>query len=136
MELARAKVEQHLWFGPHWYLLPMLQYRGEVLYVYECFQRWTTHIVGILAALNRCYDRGGLKGVARFLDNLPVKPEDVARRLRGCYEVEAEVALDEFRRLIEEVFELVEEHMPEIDVREARRIFSHPPLASDDPPRR
>ena len=134
MELARAKVRKHLWFGPHWYLLPMLRDRGEVLYVYEFFHRWTRHIVGILAALNRRYDRGELKGVALFLDNLPIKPEDVSLRLQSCYEMKAETALDEFHRLIEEVFDLVEEHMPEIDAHEARRIFNHPPLASDNPP--
>lgn len=136
LELARAKVRQHLWFGPHWYMLPMLRDRGEVLYIYEFFHRWTKNIVGILAALNRRYDRGELKGVAPFLDSLPVKPKDVARRLRSCYEIEAEVAIEEFHHIIEEVFNLVEEHMPEIDTREARRIFNHPPLASDDPPQR
>jgi len=135
-ELARAKVRQYLWFGPHWYLLPMLRDRGEVLYIYEFFHRWTKNIVGILSALNRRYDRGELKGVTLFLDNLPIKPKDVARRLQGCYEVEPEIALAEFHRLIEEVFNLVEEHMPEIDAHEARRIFNHPPLASDDPPQR
>ena len=134
VELARAKVSQHLWFGPHWYLQPMLQDRGEILYVYEFFHRWTRNIVGILAGLNRRYDRGELKGVALFLENMPIKPKDVVGRLQSCYRMEAETALDAFHQLIEDVFDLVERDMPEIDTHEARRIFNHPPLASDHPP--
>lgn len=133
-ELADAQVRQNLWFGPHWYLRPMLRDRGEVLYVNAFFHRWTNQIVAILAALNRRYERGDLKGVAAFVEKLPIKPAHVVSRLQACIDGDAEAAIDQFHQLIEEIYDLLADHMPHIDQTEARRIFNHPPLASHEPP--
>jgi hypothetical protein len=76
----------------------------------------------MLLGLNRRY-HPGLKWMDRHGAALPVAPPDLSARFKQMFRSEPLVGAHRMRELVEETFALVEQHAPEVDIREARRQF-------------
>ena len=77
-----------------------------------------------LLAVNRVYD-AGLKSLDAVDARLIVAPPRLLERIREAYEVPLEQADVVVRPLVEETYDLVERHVPDVDVARLRAIFRH-----------
>ncbi len=69
------------------------------------------------------------------VERLPLAPADLALRLRTVYQVAPAEGAQILGALVEETYDLVEQHCPQIDVGRLRQIFRHQrPIWDDAPP--
>ena len=124
--LARAMVEQHLAFGPHWWL-EMLAERDDLPYLYDLLCRVEHSVLGALCGLNRVYAPSTtLKWTERVAGDLTVAPSDLTGRLKRVFRAEPREGVQEARRLIEETVALVEAHLPTVDTAAVRARLASP----------
>ncbi len=125
-ELRVAMVEQHLAFGPHWWL-EMLVERNDLPYLYDLLCRVEQTLLGALCGLNRVYlPATTLKWAASIAADLMVAPPDLARRLNRVFRAAPRDGVREARRLIHETVDLVEAHLPEFDTAPVRARLAAP----------
>lgn len=83
-------------------------------------QRKIVHM--LLAANRRFFD--GLKWIDSTLSNLAVAPPNVAERFQhASTRANDPAAIDDVRLLVEETYDIVADHVPDIDVSRLREIF-------------
>lgn len=120
--LARAMVEHHLQFFPLWGLQAYLDGRDAVLWRSQMLLEAAQNILGVLAGLNRrYYTTFQFKRMRDFIEQLAIAPDKLADRLEYLLESEPGPAAAELERLVAEIAELVERHMPEVDTSGARK---------------
>lgn len=88
-----------------------------------------------LLALNRIY-AFGLKHRDTLIAQLKLAPKDLSCRLDACFDTDHVAAEQTLRDLVEEIYDLIEQHVPDVDVKRLRRIFRYRrPLWDEMPPR-
>jgi predicted nucleotidyltransferase len=122
-ELARAVVAAHAQID-HFWRFDMFRERDNPLLASRAIVEIQERVLRVLLAVNRVYYFGfkSLDAVARRLE---LAPSELLPRIRAAHSgdlVEAEGAL---RELVEETYDLVERHVPEIDVERLRAIFRY-----------
>jgi hypothetical protein len=122
-ELARAMVRQHLRFNPIWGP-EMLAERGELLELHAYLASAGRKILAVLLGLNRIYHPGH-KWVNYLIGEMTIAPPGLARRLRQMFLVEPSKGVELYRELTEELFGLVEQHLPDVDTAAAKAFFRH-----------
>ncbi len=131
--LAIAVVKRHAQID-HFWRWEMLLHRGENLtLVYQSFSQIQQHMLHVLLGLNRVY-YFGFKWLDVLLDRLQMAPADLANRLKRPYQVEPAAGAQYVAALVEETYDLIEQHLPGIDVERLRRIFRYRRPAWDQPP--
>ena len=124
--LAHAMVAEHIHFRPH-YLLEMLAARDDELILHQDLVAAEQLILSVLMGVNRMY---APHPYHKWLDwevaQLAITPPDLNRRLRRILRDEPRAAVREIHALIEEVFTLVERHLPDFDTSAARAQFGQP----------
>ena len=69
------------------------------------------------------------------VQRLPIAPVNLADRLRQAYQTEPDEAARQLAALVEETYDLIEQHVPQVDVDHLRRIFRYRrPLWEQPPP--
>lgn len=122
--LARAIVAENLAFRPRFFL-EMLAARDDLLIFYRAVAEVEARIMNIMLALNRQYVGHPLhKWLEWQCAQLPIAPPNLARRLKQVLRDDPRVAADELHALIEDTFALAEQHLPDLDTREARAEFA------------
>lgn len=124
--LAEAMVQRHLKFYPPWVAERMTYTRGDLLFLYEIFTEAGKNILSILMGLNRRYHWGEFKRTESLLAELPIAPPNLTERLRRVLRDEPAVAIREMNTLIEEMFALVEKHLPQLDISEKVARYRRP----------
>ncbi|MBD1865057.1 MULTISPECIES: DUF4037 domain-containing protein [Trichocoleus] len=121
-ELAVAMVQKHLKFRPfdgqH-----ILTERLEIPMLYEnncAIVRW---LLNILFGINRTY-HPGFKWTRYFVDEMSIKPPKFFARLERVFQSDATSGTHELRQLVDETFDLVEQCLPEVDLKQQRATFS------------
>jgi hypothetical protein len=121
-ELAVAMVQKHLKFRPfdgqH-----ILTERLEIPTLYEnrcTIVRW---FLNILFGLNHIY-HPGFKWTRYWLEEMNIKPPEFFARLERVFQSDAASGTHELRRLAEETFDLVEQCLPQIDLKQQRETFN------------
>lgn len=121
-ELAVAMVQKHLKFRPfdgqH-----ILTDRLEIPMLYEnncAIVRW---LLNILFGLNRIY-HPGFKWTRYWVEEMNLKPPKFFARLERVFQSDAESGTYELRQLSEETFNLVEQHLPQVDLKQQRERFN------------
>jgi predicted nucleotidyltransferase len=126
--LAHAMVAEYINFRPH-SLLVMLAARDDVLVLHQDLVAAGQQILSVLMGVNRLY---APHPYHKWLDwevaQLPIAPPDLNRRLRCILRDEPRAVVREIRALIEEVFALVDQHLPGFDTTAARAEFGQPRL--------
>jgi hypothetical protein len=125
--LAEAMVRKHLKFYPTWVGRDMAAARGDLLWFYEILTEAERNILGILMGLNRVYHWGEYKRMDALLATLKTAPANLSTHLKGMLRAEPEEAAKALEALIEEIFALVETHLPQVDTTAAKQRCRRPP---------
>lgn len=108
--------------------------RDNPLLVAREFVRMVNQLLNVLYALNGRYSGHVLAFKRLDALDLPVAPPSLAARLRAVFEPPAPEGAQTLHDLIEETFDLVEHHLPEVDVDLLRTTFrsNRKPIESAD----
>jgi Domain of unknown function (DUF4037) len=121
-ELAVSMVQAHLKFRP-FDGQQILTERLEIPMLYEnncAIVRW---LLNLLFALNRIY-HPGFKWTRYFVEEMSIKPPEFFVRLERIFQSNAGSGTHELRKLSEETFDLVEKHLPQVDLKQQRETFN------------
>ncbi len=103
----------------------MLVERDNPVLLAREFFRISNQVLSVLHALNGRYC--GHPSTYKRLDaleyELPIAPADLAARLRSVFTSPTHEGAAELRDLVEETYDLVDVHLPEIDVEHLRTLF-------------
>lgn len=129
--LAVAMVQQHLQFRP-FNGQEILAERREIPLLYEnhcAIVRW---LLNLLFGLNRIY-HPGFKWIAYWVEAMALKPLGLFERLERVFQSDPLSGTRELRQLVQETFELVDQHVPQVDLRPQCSTFnrSYPKLPID-----
>lgn len=102
--------------------LAMHLFRGELLEFYRMLTEATFHLVAALLALNHIY-RPDLKRLTSLADEMLIKPSNLAPRIYALLRDDPSQAMPDFYQVATEVFALVEQHLPHLDLTAARAKF-------------
>ena len=126
-ELARATVRRYLRFHPIWYLRSPDYFaaRDAALWFHQAATVGCLHVLGVLAGINhQYYSTFQFKRMRAFTETLNLKPADLPDRIERVLanlSREPAAAASELEALVAETVALVEQHLPEIDVTQAKR---------------
>jgi hypothetical protein len=123
-ELSMAMVQTYLCFRPAWEQ-EMLAERNDLLVLYESFCIAQQHLLLALMGLNHLY-YPGFKWVDQVMRQMSITPPQLASRFQqlfGIISIDPLAAVYQLHELIEETFVLVETHLDEIDISQARARF-------------
>lgn len=131
--LAVAMVEKHA-VVDHFWRWEMYMERGENLpLIYQSFAQIHRQLLHILLALNRVY-YFGFKWIEVVDARLKIKPDDLLLRLRHPYTSLPPEGAQQMSRLVEDTYDLVERHLPDINIERLREIFHYRRPQWDDSP--
>jgi hypothetical protein len=122
--LAIAMVQKHLRFSAFG-SREMLASRNEIPLLYENHSHSARLLLNLLFGLNRIY-HPTFKWTRHFAAEMKIAPRDFFARLEKVYRADAVSGTRELRALIEETFDLVEQHLPQIDLAAQRAEFAKP----------
>jgi hypothetical protein len=132
-ELARAVVQAHAQID-HFWRFPMYRDRGNPLQAAQMTSDVHVRVLHALHAVNRVYWHG-LKSLESVGVRLSLAPRDLVARIRRAYDLELDARAHELATLVEETYDLVEQHVPGVDVERLRSIFRYRrPLWEDETP--
>lgn len=119
--LAVQLVEQHLYLPPFWIAEACVEREDWLLYT-SVTQEVCRHLLMAVVAMNREYFPG-VKRQAQLLSELAIQPEDFNIRLNAILLGDPQAAIAEVYRLYDDVFALVQKHVPQASVTGARERF-------------
>ncbi|MDX1620563.1 MAG: hypothetical protein R3320_06215 [Nitriliruptorales bacterium] len=132
--LATAVVRRFAQVDHFWRWRMWLDRGHNLPKLYEAFVDTTERMLHTLLGLNHVY-YSGFKWLERVVDELSVRPDRLVERLQATFEREPAEGAEELRSVVEDVYDLVEEQLPEIDVSWLRTVFRYErPLWGDTPP--
>lgn len=124
-ELAKKMIEKYLSFGPRWGP-EMLVVRDDLVFLYDLINKAQKNILGVLLGLNRMYlAHPGFKWMAQTIDAMQIKPSNLMTRMKRVYQSSPKEAVEELHSLIEDLFDLIEAHLPEFETESAKAWFQH-----------
>lgn len=121
-ELAVAMVQKHLKFRP-FDGQQILTERLEIPMLYEnncAIVRW---LLNLLFGLNRIY-HPGFKWTRYWVEEMSIKPSEFFARLERVFQSDAASGTHDLRQLSEETFDLVQKHLPQVDLKQQRETFN------------
>lgn len=121
-ELAHAIVEQHLDLTEWPWWIETLIARDDIPLLYQSFSEAVWEILGMLIGLNHLYHPGH-KWMDRLINEFRIAPPNLSKRIKAAFRCEPVGGMLKLKMLILEVYSLVEQHMPDIDVQTARQRF-------------
>lgn len=135
IELSRAVVLQNLSVEKDWWACDQLVDRGERVLLSELFCTMERKILRLLLGLNRIYIPDvRLKWGRHLIEQMTIRPSRLAERLRDVFRLEPRLAVIEIQQLLEETWNLVEEHSPDIEPARLSRWFRHRRVVWEGPP--
>lgn len=114
--LAEAMVKHNLTFSPLWVLQERLATRDATIWCYQMLVETAHHLIGVLAGLNRLYYSSfQFKRMHLFIAQMDIAPVNFADRLEAIFHDNLTSAATQLKELVQEIADLVEQHMPQID---------------------
>ena len=132
-ELAVAVVQRHAQIDHFWRTDMFLERGNNLMLLYDTLVQVSKKLLYVLLALNRAFYSGFLWAHLQ-MSGLDIAPADFYGRLRRVFQSEPATAARELQALVEEVYNLVEQEMPEVDVDWLRRVFRWRRQPWDAPP--
>lgn len=123
-ELAVAMVN-HYGIIDHFWRWEMYLHRSQNLpMLYQSFSYVHQRLLHVLLGLNRVY-YFGFKWLDVVVDRLDIKPDNLLERLQQPYQVSPDEGAKQIIALVDEVFDLVEHHLPDANTDRLRSIFHY-----------
>ena len=98
--------------------------RGNPVVGHQVLAAAHEDLLHTLLGLNRVY-YSGFKSLEPVVAELAIAPADLLERIRASYPLAAGTSRTTLTALVEETHDLVEEHLPEIDVERLREILRY-----------
>jgi hypothetical protein len=134
-ELAREVVKRYALFFHRGVLDHQALDRGDIFYFYFGLCKMLQNLIGVLAGLNRIYLSPEEPRWTEYeLSRMRLRPEDAWNRVKSIFEVDRAKATGILEGLIDDVFDLVQKHMPDVDVSMRRHRFNLTVKPTDSPP--
>lgn len=130
--LRVAMVEANLGIDPWWWVA-MIAGRGDLPLVYQAFANAAKQMLAMLMGLNRIY-HPGFKWMARTIAEMAIAPPNLAARLNDVFHDAPQTGIEQMQQLALAVYNLIDQHMPEVDTSAARRRFLSLRQPFDQPP--
>ncbi|NDJ54037.1 MAG: nucleotidyltransferase domain-containing protein [Chloroflexi bacterium] len=109
----------------HFWRWEMYLARGDNLALfYDAFTQIHQRLLHILLGLNKMY-YFGFKWIEVIDERLSIKPDDLPMRIRSAYKSAPAEGAAHVSGLVDDVFGLIETHLPEVDTNRLRRIFHY-----------
>jgi hypothetical protein len=132
-ELGRKQVAANLFVEPLWTAENSATACGERLRFLESLCRVENAVLSILVGLNHLYRPSEWKRLRRLIEGMPLAPANLAERLERALTADVREAARELSAVVSETFDLVERHLPDLDVARARAHFTSDPALADYP---
>jgi len=123
-ELSVAIVQKYGVIDHFWRWEMYLERGNNLAMFYDAFSQIHQRLLYILLGLNQVY-YFGFKWIDFIDARLSIKPDDLPMRIRSAYSGAPIEGVAQVRSLVENVFVLIETHLPEIDTERLRRIFHY-----------
>jgi len=121
-ELGRRMIKQNFRFFVHGSLVNQGYKRDDLLFFHDGLCLTLKKMLGILAGLNRIYfSTDDPRWIAYELERMPIKPKDAWKRMKAVLESDGEKAVGILDGLVDDMMDLVEKHVPGIDLTKMRR---------------
>ena len=108
-------MRNHLRFWPSLVLEERVVPRDAPLFFHKALLDDAKNLLAVLSGLNRLYPQLEFKRLDAYVARMQIAPPDVATRLKQAFSAEPLAAIAILHALIEETFDLIERHMPEVD---------------------
>jgi hypothetical protein len=115
----RYAIIDHFWRWEMW-----LARSENLMMLYQAYSQIQQQLLYMLLGLNRVY-YFGFKWLDVVAAQLRYKPEDLVRRLSHVYHVAPAEGAHELTALVEETYDLVEQHVSQVDVTYLRSVFHY-----------
>ncbi len=133
--LAHAMLRENLVFKGFGYAEDMLAARDDQLLLYDIFCQVERQVLGALLGLNRIYlPNPTFKSIDELIAEMHIKPLHLSARLKQAFHLPPLEGVQHLHNLVEDIFALVETHVPEFDatlyrekVRQRRGTWDLPP---------
>jgi len=132
-ELGRAMVSEHLLLYEWCWWVEQLIWREDWPLVYSTLSEASFQVLAILMGLNHIY-HPGFKRLNHLISEMRIAPPDLATRMKGIFFVEPPTAIQETQKLVLEVYDHIDKHMPTVDTQEARKLFLRQRQLFEQPP--
>jgi len=132
-ELGRAMVAEHLLLYEWCWWVEQLTWREDWPLVYSSLSEASLQVLAILIGLNHIY-HPGFKWLNHLIGEMQIAPLDLPSRVKSIFFVEPLTAIQETRKLVLEVYDLVDKHMPTVDTQEVRKLFLRQRQLFEQPP--
>jgi hypothetical protein len=133
-ELTAAVVQRHAQIDHFWRSEMYLHRHENLMMLYHSFHQVQVKLLHVLLAINHTY-YFGFKWLDILTSRLPIAPPNLLHRLTQVYQVPPAEAAPLLAALVEETYDLIEQHVPGIDVAWLRRVFRYRrPLWEEPPP--
>ncbi|HDX9590064.1 TPA: DUF4037 domain-containing protein [Bacillus pseudomycoides] len=121
VELSKHMVSENLWLGNRWNNREALLKRKDWLMFYDVLCDVQKKLFGVLFGLNQMYVHHPVfKWMPFNIERMRIKPENLHDRMTAILMGNQEKSIKELELLIEEVINLVHEHLPDLDIREQK----------------
>jgi hypothetical protein len=131
--LAEAVVRRHAQIDHFWRSDMWLARADNRMMLYDMFTLVEKKILHVLLGINRVY-YFGFKWLEELDARLRSKPPDLLPRLREIYRLPAREAASHLATVVEDTYDLIEQHLPQIDVARLRAIFRYQRPEWDEAP--
>lgn len=132
-ELAVAVVKRHAQIDHFWRWKMLLQREENLMLLYHMFSQVQQQLLHVLLGVNRVY-WFGFKWIDQVTERLIIAPPNVTTRLKQTYQVAPADAAHDLAALVEEIYDLVEQHVPDVDVARLRAVFRYRRPHWEQPP--
>ena len=132
--LRLAVVKQHAQIDHFWRWQMFFERGQNFMLLNQLFSQVEMKIVHILLGLNRVY-YFGFKWMDKVVERFEVSPPQLLRRMNQVFLEPPQKAASILTDLVDETYDLVETHLPELDISWYRNVFHYQrPFWKDRPP--
>ncbi len=102
------------------------QKEDNFIWISKVCNFFAQNLIVILLGVNKKYIPGDFRKIKSLIDRMEFKPNNLYQRLAALYQKDPISQIDNLHSLCLEVFELVEKHCPEFDMKPVRAQFNTP----------
>ena len=132
-ELAVAVIQAYATIDHFWRWEMWLQRGENLMMLYQTFSQVEQQVLHMLLGLNHVY-YFGFKWIDVVTGRCRLGPPELAERLKRVYQVAPADGAQQLVSLVEETYDLVERHVPRIDVTWLRQVFAYRRPTWEQPP--
>jgi hypothetical protein len=132
-QLAVAVVNHFAQIDHFWRWQMWLERGPNLMMLYNACVQVEQKIILSLLALNRVYYHG-FKWLNELESSQAITPRDLRRRLNDVFELGPAEGCHILTELVEETYDLIDRHLPQVNVDRLRRVFRYQRPVLDAPP--